>query len=178
MNTSRVLCLGLFAAALAVLAGCGKKDRGITGKVTYKSQPVPGAIVTLYATQGTDTFSVRTGTDGTFTLPQVPDNVYKVSITAASAAHEGPQNPGGGMMAGGSPMMKMKMGGGAMAGAAGKGEAMEKKESEMRGKVGETAAQESLGADIKLPKKYAHQETSGLTWDTRADPNKEFALTD
>jgi hypothetical protein len=89
-----------------------------------------------------------------------------VSITGASAALE--MHPG---MAGkaGSPMMK---------GPTGKGEVATKKEAEMRGKIGDSAAEGSMGADIKLPKKYGDQSTSGLTWNTRTEPNKEFALTD
>jgi len=166
MITARLPCLGLLCAALVVLAGCGPKARSITAKVTYKGQPVPGAIVVLYAAKGTDSFSVRTGSDGSFTLTKVPDGEYKVSITGASAALE----PHTGM----APRPGMP----AMKGPGGKGEMEAKKEAETRGKIGDSAAQGTMGADVKLPKKYADQNTSGLTWNTSTESNKEFALTD
>jgi Carboxypeptidase regulatory-like domain len=166
MKTARLTYLSVLCFALVIPTGCGPKTRNASAKVTYKSQPVPGAIVVLYATHGTDSFSVRTGSDGTFMLNKVPDGEYRVSITGASAALE----PHTGM----APRPGMP----AMKGPAGKGEAATKKESEQRTKVGDSAAEGTMGADIKLPKKYSDPNTSGLTWDTRAEPNKEFALTD
>lgn len=84
-----VLCV--FSIGLIGCGGGGGPDlAGVEGKVTYKSQPLAGAMVTFHPTEG-PLATGTTGSDGSFTLttggrPGAVLGSHKVSVTKASQA--------------------------------------------------------------------------------------------
>jgi hypothetical protein len=76
-----------------VLAGCGpkgKKSGAVTGKVTYKGQPVNGAALLLYPASGGDTpaLTVPVGQDGEFRISDVAPGEYKVVVQGSPGAQQ------------------------------------------------------------------------------------------
>ena len=73
---------------LAVLVGCGKRSRygTVSGKVTYKGQPVNDAALVLYPTAGgtvKNAFTIPVTQEGTFRIADVPPGEYKVVVQGA-----------------------------------------------------------------------------------------------
>src|SRR5262245_29786863 len=75
----------LLAAAMALLAGCGKPTKKVvtvTGTVTYKGQQVKSGIVKFEAPNGD--FAIGTiGPDGQFNITDVVPGVQKVAYQGA-----------------------------------------------------------------------------------------------
>jgi len=74
------------AALLA--SGCGSSTSTVVGKVTYQGQPVSGGSVILYCP---DKQIVRgiIGTDGTYSIPNVPGGIAVVTVQSPSRAPAG-----------------------------------------------------------------------------------------
>lgn len=83
---------------LFALMGCGSKShsRGvIKGKITYKGQPVNGAVLHLYSTSDKDDSSdedegilVPVSQEGTFDSANIPPGEYKIVVTASEIPKE------------------------------------------------------------------------------------------
>jgi hypothetical protein len=86
------------SVVLLLLVGCGKSRNPsgtLSGKVTYKGQPVNGATLLLYPTaagQGAE-FPIPVAQDGTFRTSDVPLGNYKV-VVQPSAGDPGPSTKG------------------------------------------------------------------------------------
>lgn len=93
--------------ALPILNGCTGstpplgKPVPVKGKVTYNGNPAPaGCIITFIHAERNVPASASIAADGTYTLlfngkPEVPEGIYKVSVTlpAAETASVDPSNP-------------------------------------------------------------------------------------
>lgn len=75
-------------AALACLSGCQAKTSSVSGKVTYEGKPVAGGSVILYC-QDKQIVRGIIGTEGNFTIPNVPLG------TATATVHAHTQVPPG-----------------------------------------------------------------------------------
>jgi hypothetical protein len=72
----------LLAGAAALLAfGCSSSDRGVTvsGKVLYKSGPVPRGRVALHPKKGAE-YRTYLKDDGTFEIPSVREGEYVLTV--------------------------------------------------------------------------------------------------
>ena len=83
---SRSLVAGLTACLVAALAasGCGGSGSAtkLSGKVTYKGEPVPGAITLETTVNGTPSkYPAAISADGKFETVGVPKGTYQVGIT-------------------------------------------------------------------------------------------------
>jgi len=152
------LRLGLILAlVLGLLAGCGggksTTSAQVSGKVTYKGQPVKGGDLAFHSKdQGVSRTFLKE--DGTYVLPNAPTGPMKVTVdteflnqSAQKAAYPGMQGKG--------PMMDpSKMAGGA-------------------------PAKSSTGEYVKIPAKYSNPDTTTLTVTLEPGKNtKDFPLED
>ncbi|HKB05629.1 MAG TPA: carboxypeptidase regulatory-like domain-containing protein [Gemmataceae bacterium] len=155
MTSTRASGFLLIAVLMAGLAGCGPKTRSVSGKVTYKAEPADFATVTLLGTNGRS-YGSQTGTDGTFTIANVPDGEYTVTILSFTSA-----NPSGDRMKGRRADPKVKDDDKRM---------LEQMKGGMSGG--------SVGTPSKnvVPAKYGDPSTSDLKWNTKAEATKNFDL--
>jgi hypothetical protein len=75
--------VGLLLAA--VLVGCGPKGRSgaVSGKITYKAQPVNDAALLLYSGEAVQPITIPVTSDGSFTIRDVPQGEYKIVVQGA-----------------------------------------------------------------------------------------------
>jgi hypothetical protein len=73
----RLLTLAL-ALALPLAAGCGGGKGTVTGRVTYKGDPLPYGNVQFFTSGGA--FVAEIKADGTYTLPDVPAGPARISV--------------------------------------------------------------------------------------------------
>jgi hypothetical protein len=145
--------------ALLLLAGCGGgsgKGSTVSGKVTYKGQPVTGGTILLHPSDGSPgDITVTIKPDGTFASSDISPGPKQISIETESvkSAPTGnkPTLP---------PGVKPPPG----------------LEQQKGPDAGDTA---NLPKYVQIPRKYADPKTSGLTWDIGKGKNdKPFELTD
>ncbi|MBX9578760.1 MAG: carboxypeptidase-like regulatory domain-containing protein [Gemmataceae bacterium] len=175
----------LSAAALcglvAALAGCSKSGASstVTGRVLYKGEPVKAGIVYFKSDQGEYYAQLRD--NGTYTFNNLPTGTFTVVVDNETWNPEQKQQDyvkskagkkiSAGMAKGFSEYDKM-VGGGAMAG---KGGAAEDTTTGPSKEVKE----ELTRLYVKLPKKYSHPKTSGLSYTVvGGEQTKDFELTD
>jgi len=153
MTTKARLFLILPLASLFLVLGCRRGNPNapvsVTGKVSYKGQPVTAGTLVFH----TDSNAAYPGTinsDGTYAAHQIPSGPMVVTIETESA------NPG----------RKMATYGG------GKGKGM-------LGPMPEGRTASSGGAYVKIPSKYADKKTSPLKVTlTDGKQTHDFELTD
>ncbi len=84
---------------LLLLAGCGPAGSGrgvVKGTITYKGQPVNGALLKLYPTSGGDIYTaIPVGQDGAFSTADVPPGDYKIVVEGATGTNGMPPPPQG-----------------------------------------------------------------------------------
>jgi hypothetical protein len=138
--------------ALTSLMGCGggNPKAALKGTVTYKGAPVTGGTLMLYPASGAP-FSISLKTDGSFQVDDAPVGPMKVTVETDSVSHAAP----GGMP----PGMAMP------------------KDSKPPPDMPKPDAT-NQPKKVVIPAKYNKAETSGLTWDTKAEKTKTFDLTD
>ncbi|HKB41551.1 MAG TPA: carboxypeptidase-like regulatory domain-containing protein [Gemmataceae bacterium] len=91
LSWAGTVLLGALLAVTAVGCGFGKGD--ISGKVTYKGEPLKGGTVAFVASEG-PSFSGEINEDGTYTVFHVRSGTYKVCVdTEVLKPH--PQGAGG-----------------------------------------------------------------------------------
>ena len=91
----RIVAVSLVAL---VLAGCGpkgKKSGVLTGKITYKGQPVNGAALMLYPLSGGDTavMTVPVSQEGEFRISDVAPGEYKVVVQGTAGSQQANVSP-------------------------------------------------------------------------------------
>jgi hypothetical protein len=100
--TPRRCAVVLLAVALPLAAGCGSKKGDVSGKITYKGQPLPYGSIQFLSPAGA--FVGEIGSDGIYSVAGVPSGTSKISITcqdpkyadfmkALSAASRDPKLP-------------------------------------------------------------------------------------
>jgi hypothetical protein len=81
------------AAALVVLAGCGRGGTGeVTGKVTYKGDVLPGGMVTFIAENG-KAESARIAEDGSYKVANIPVGRARITVTTQPPVKLGAKEP-------------------------------------------------------------------------------------
>lgn len=84
------------ALSLVLLAGCGggkSKTLSLSGKVSYKDQPVPGGTLTLTPSDGkTQPVKTSIGGDGSYLV--TPPTVGDVKVTVETESIRGTTGPG------------------------------------------------------------------------------------
>jgi hypothetical protein len=76
---------------LALATGCASKST-ITGKVTYQDKPLTGGVVLFVSESGKGTGRSEIGTDGSYTIENMPTGQAKIAVDTTSA--QGTQPPG------------------------------------------------------------------------------------
>jgi hypothetical protein len=95
----------LALAALLGAAGC-QSYGDVTGKVTYKGQPLKGGSVT-FTTPGKGSVSAPIGEDGSYTASHVPAGDAKIAVETKSVGPPAPTSVGGMAIGSGrGPMVK------------------------------------------------------------------------
>jgi hypothetical protein len=146
----------LLLLVVTLMVGCGQKSNApaqVSGKVTYKGQPVPGGDLAFHSQNGVAHTFLKP--DGTFDLAELPTGTMKVTVDTEflnTSTHR-PAYPGS-QGKGGSTMDPSKMQGGA-------------------------PAKVSSGEYMKIPQKYANPNTTDLTVTIQAGKNShDFVLND
>jgi hypothetical protein len=85
---------------LTLAAGCSGSKGTITGKVTYQGQALTGGIVLFVSTAGNGTGRSTIGSDGSYTIENMPAGMAKIAIDTRSAQRPaaGSKGPPGNMM--------------------------------------------------------------------------------
>ena len=86
---NRVVVCGLLAFSLAPLIGCGSNsgDTTVTGKITYKGNPVRTGVINFLAPGGRP-LGGGIGTDGGYSF-ELPPGEYQVRIDTTPSMPEG-----------------------------------------------------------------------------------------
>jgi len=104
----------LVCCAFAALPGCGDATKAsLSGKVTYKGQPVTGGNLTLTPAAQAAPVSIFIKPDGSFSQSSVPPGQYQVSIETDSASGPSAYNTGGKVPPGGAGQQPPDMNAGA-----------------------------------------------------------------
>jgi hypothetical protein len=88
--------MGRPASALLVLLaalGCGSGSATVSGKVTYKGEPLPAGSVAIYGANG-KVQSVTIGTDGTYTISKAPVGDVKMTVVTPNPSPGAQQSKG------------------------------------------------------------------------------------
>lgn len=134
--------VGLASLMLAVgLTGCGSKLNSVTGKVTYKGQPLPnGSVMFIGDNAKGDSSPIEA--DGTYNIKNAPLGMVKITVTTGAPG----QVSGKGQMVNEGPMPDR---------------------TKMPGMPGMT--EKSLTANfVEIPAKYKDATNSGLTYEVKA----------
>jgi hypothetical protein len=156
--TQRLLAILLLVTISVTLSGCarqtGRKSTGIvTGKVTYKGEPLPGGSIHFFMADGPE-FAFMIRSDGTF-VAEVPAGPATIAVETESAKYKGSR----------AEMMKKwrKVAG-----------------PEYVHMKRETAPSEPFGPTIayrEIPERYSDPGQSGLTHDVVPGPQqRDFEL--
>jgi hypothetical protein len=74
-----------FVAAASTLSGCGRPTGSITGKLTFKGNPVKGGTVSFQSTESADRkYGGYINEDGTYTVPLITAGSYKIIVETNS----------------------------------------------------------------------------------------------
>jgi hypothetical protein len=77
-----------------LLIGCGSKRKSgaVSGKVTYKGQPVNGAALLLYPSSGdtSNPITIPVTQEGVFSITDVPPGEYKIVVQGTAGAQQAP----------------------------------------------------------------------------------------
>lgn len=168
---ARVNGFCLLVAAMSVV-GCDSSVNPckLSGKVTYKDQPVSGGTITLVLADG-NTFPINILADGSYVFPNLPEGSGTVIIETESINPEKKQEYRGAAGGGPASMYGGKSGAGG-AGGKYKGQAP-------AGSPVPEGAKGNSPIYVKIPAKYSDKTKSGLAVTLKKGDNKQdFALTD
>jgi hypothetical protein len=164
----RPAAVGL-ALVFPVLAGCAPAIGKVSGKVTYKSQPVPGGYVTFRPADGRqNSVTAMLESDGRFATVELPAGEVMVTIDNRELEPRSgiPSLPPGLPL---SPEMRAKLG---------SGKAAPPPPAEGAPASGEDVRRPS-GRYLPIPTKYYDAETSGLKFTIKGgEQTLDIELTD
>lgn len=167
----RISSLSMFVILVLLVTGCGgNKKANVSGKITYKNEPLKGGIIYMIDDAGAN-HSSPIQDDGSYTVTDVMPGSYSVTIETESI---NPDNKGKG---------PTEVKGGQNAGMVGKNAKMQGEYAKQMGMTG--GGSDGPGRDVlikryvKIPAKYAAKATSNLKVDVLSGPTvKDFPLTD
>jgi hypothetical protein len=152
----RTLRLGLLALALGLLLGCGRGSQvpaKVSGKVTYKGQPVPAGSITFHS-EDKGSYSGTLGEGGAYEIPDLPAGTLKVTVETESV-NPNKKNP---------TYEK------------GRGGAIDNEYQKAMQRPGQNDAGKNY---VKIPAKYAKPETTDLSVTLKAGKQtQDFELKD
>ncbi len=79
---------GAAVFTLGILA-CSPPTGSVSGKVTYKGQPLKGGYVAFINSSGGQTFSAPIQEDGSYQIPKITGGSYKVTVETESLKPQG-----------------------------------------------------------------------------------------
>lgn len=159
----RVPRIGLLSAVLLLLSGCGSSSGTVSGKVTYKGNPVPGGRVVFYGPNDYIGAS-PIDADGSYIIAKVPAG-QPMQITVDTSTAPGAPSPGKGARSEGKAKQQSPTG-------------------QMKNipDLPEAAKNNPIyggGSNryVKIPDKYADKDKSGLSYTTtRGKQTKDIPL--
>ena len=163
--------------ALLFSFGCsGNAPRAkLTGKVTYKGQPVKGGTMLFQFENGQ--VATALAPDGTYSLSDLPLGQVRVSIETETYNPAGTKPVYGRAAAGEADARNKQQNSRAVA--AGKAPEGGAVATAANGGLGGPNAEELAKLYVKIPPKYTNEKTSGLLYDVVQGVNtKDFELTD
>jgi hypothetical protein len=91
LDTLPSMCRGLVGAALLTFSilACSPPTGSVSGKVTYKGQPLKGGYVAFINSSGGQTFSAPIQEDGSYQIPKITGGSYKVTVETESLKPQG-----------------------------------------------------------------------------------------
>jgi len=72
--------IAVFFAGTFCAIGCSTRVASVSGKVTYKGEPLPAGSIVLHSKEGTQTYSGTIRPDGTFTITGAARGTMVVTI--------------------------------------------------------------------------------------------------
>lgn len=85
-NRVRQLVGGLAMSFLLAAVGCGSRAASVSGKITYRNNPLHGGTVTFYGPGETGWTKTSTiGDDGSYKLDQVPKGSARITVETKTA---------------------------------------------------------------------------------------------
>ena len=158
MHPGQRSMLAVAVTGLAILvAGCGGSQTQLSGKVTYKGEPVTGGSINLVPTAGgAGSVPANITREGTYAVAPVPPGTYTVTVETESIKHAG------GLTVKGGP------GGEAQA------KAMVQKQGYPTGQMDKS----KMPVYVAIPAKYADAKKSGLTVEVKAGRNEKNLVLD
>lgn len=145
----RCLSVFLLSSLLVFAAGCGKTGT-VSGKVTYKGQPLTAGMVQFFPQNKGGDFSSAIKEDGSYSISKLPPGPVKISVTSNTT----------------SPLDNMPPMGGRGVAAKGMKEAekmMKKSKGEGEGGGGGNPFESKKG--VAIPANFGNPETSNLKLD-------------
>jgi hypothetical protein len=82
---------GMIGGAMLTLGilACSPPTGSVSGKVTYKGQPLKGGYVAFINSSGGQTFSAPIQEDGSYQIPKITGGSYKVTVETESLKPQG-----------------------------------------------------------------------------------------
>ncbi len=148
-----LLCLVLFPLSI-VAVGCSSEGT-VSGKVSYKGQPLKGGTIIFFPEKGTGNYQSVIGADGTYSVSKLPIGPAKISVAVATSGVNPAvfQQRRGGVAKGPEKGLKSRM----------TDEAKKELETEIKENAPKRGGGPYTGYSSPLPEKYANPDSSGLT---------------
>lgn len=186
-RTRSALCFLLGGAACLAVIGCGAGKGDVTGKVTFKGEPLKGGYVSFVSESGGPSFTGTINDDGTYLVPNVQAGKYKVCVDTeslkSSSGQGGPGMTPGAKGPGGYAPTSYKPTGGttdlAKAAETGKikaGPPPDAKMPEGAYRDGFTTMKENAAKYVPIPLKYAKPETTDITVEVKGGQDFNIEL--
>ena len=167
-----VFCPAFVVVLVLIAAGCsGDKKTKITGKVTYKNEPLKGGSIYMFDNAGAS-YSCPIQNDGTYLVTDIMPGSYSVTVETESI---NPDNKG---------TSPTEVKSGQNAGMVGKNAKMQGEYAKQMGLAGGgpgggPSREDLLKNYVKIPKKYATKETANLKVEVLSGiTTKDIPLTD
>jgi hypothetical protein len=79
---------GLALSALLLCLGCGGPKGDVSGKVTWRSKPLPAGTVTFFGPEDRVIGNSQISADGEYTIPKVPAGPVRITVTVPPSVRD------------------------------------------------------------------------------------------